>query len=1121
MTEETYDGSSSSATTDSDVDAALRLAFLSGLDAAGDAAVIDFAIERTWIEGEAWVGPGSSTEAEVAPLTQDSSTFAAELEATGRYRIRGEIGAGGMGVVLGGLDTKLGREVAVKVLPEPPDGYSRRLERFVEEAQIASQLQHPGIVPIFDVGLLGESRPYFTMQFVKGRDLRSILRARLQPTDDAPSNLGAFRRVCEAMAYAHARGVIHRDLKPSNIMIGDYGEVFVVDWGLAKVVRGGHDELDPTPDPAPSGDLNTVRARASAFQSEVGAVVGTPAYMSPEQARGEIDALDARCDVFSLGAILFEILTNSTPYEGDGSASVKEAAARGDLKSAWARLEASGGDPELVALSRACLAPGRGERLASAGEIATRLRDYTVEREERARRAESDLAAAQARAREERRVRRLTTALAVAVVALVLVAGGVVLWTNHQRQKRIQETTLRVSEAWKTVYRTAESANSSRTPEAWEAAVKALQDVMLAAPIGSDDRVRATARLANANDKLSLARARFKVESHDAATCRRFDELNRDRIRRIPLDELDRRYRVAMIEAGVRREEPPGFLLPKIHGSAIHDRIIAALHEWALVRMVWKTRDWKVLAKTAEIADKNPFRRGVVRAAIDDDVVELRRLLRRSDAGELPAATWEFVANVVAHRHGAATGLEFFRMAWPHHGDNFMLNFGIAYWSQELEPRDLETARAHFAAAVAIEPASVAASYNLGFVLLRLGEFERAEQELRRLPHQDNWRVPYYLGRTYRSLKRTEDALTQFLEAAAAAPDESFPMVGVGDCHRDLGDLRSARDAYRRAFVAEHPMSYAVVQYGRMEVRLGRPAEARRVFRAGLEKFPKDGALHFQLGRTLLTVDRAQGLEHMRLAYEFDPKLGAAAYTLGTVAYLAKRYDEAEGYLRRAVKRRPDDPRSHINYAQVLRGLNRYEEGLTYLERATKLSATTPVEIPLDDYIASCRKEVELERRWKNIVAGRYIPKNAGEWIDVARHLASRSRWLEEARLWKTALGWQPDLATIGPPSYVVRGARVASRAVGDAKVWDSLDASTREKWLTQAVDWLEAEWRNVREAVAAGRRVDLDKTVRYWLNDPWLGRLIESEPVDSWPQPIRERIEGLFDAFEDMLEDR
>ncbi len=292
----------------------------------------------------------------VAPLSNEMPEVRPD-----RYQLFGEIARGGMGAVLKGRDVDLGRDLAVKVLLESHREKPDLVKRFVEEAQIGGQLQHPGIVPVYELGSFADHRPYFTMKLVKGRTLAELLDARSSPADDLPRFLSLFESVAQTMAYAHARGVIHRDLKPSNVMVGSFGEVQVMDWGLAKVLpRGGaaDDLTAPRRErELPASVIRTARSGSDADASEAGSVLGTPGYMAPEQARGEIGDLDERADVFGLGSILCEILTGRPAFVAGEPAERLRRSARGDLADAFARLEGCGCEPELIALARHCLAP--------------------------------------------------------------------------------------------------------------------------------------------------------------------------------------------------------------------------------------------------------------------------------------------------------------------------------------------------------------------------------------------------------------------------------------------------------------------------------------------------------------------------------------------------------------------------------------------------------------------------------------------------------------------------------------------------------------------------------------------------------------------------------------------
>ncbi|MDI1442636.1 serine/threonine-protein kinase [Polyangium sp. 6x1] len=219
-----------------------------------------------------------------------------------RYAPRKLLGRGGMGEVRLCKDAWIGREVARKTLL-PGRGRDAR-ERFLREARVQGQLEHPSIVPVYDIGVREGGEVYFTMKCLRGQTLRQVLKdlaagdERALATYTRHKLLGIFTAVCLAVDFAHARGVLHRDLKPANIMIGDFGEVYVLDWGIARV-RGA---------PEPERSLDVVAAPGLAATQD-GRIVGTLGYMAPEQARGKLDLVDVRSDVYALGAILFEILT--------------------------------------------------------------------------------------------------------------------------------------------------------------------------------------------------------------------------------------------------------------------------------------------------------------------------------------------------------------------------------------------------------------------------------------------------------------------------------------------------------------------------------------------------------------------------------------------------------------------------------------------------------------------------------------------------------------------------------------------------------------------------------------------------------------------------------------------
>ncbi len=689
------------------------------------------------------VGPVPRVLLREGPVTDDRPALAcSEAMPTsagdaGRYQLHGEIARGGMGVVLRGRDVDLGRDVAVKVLLEKHRDSPEMVRRFVEEAQIAGQLQHPGIVPVYELGRLPDDRLYIAMKLIRGRTLAALLESRAEAAEDRPRYLAVFEPLCQAMAYAHSCGVIHRDLKPSNVMVGGFGEVQVMDWGLAKVIdRGGvADEERSLRSHAEAGPVRTLRTGSSADESRAGSVLGTPCYMAPEQARGLLDTLDERADVFGLGAILCEILTGLPPYTGSSGDDVYGQAARADLAGALARLDACGAETELVDLAKSCLAAAPRDRPRDAGVVAAALTLHLAGVQERLRAAELARARAESRAAEERKRRLLMAGLAASVLALVTLGGGVGLWWMQLRAARsdavARAANAAVNEAALLLGRARAADPGDLSP--WSEAARAAQRagaLLARAEIGPDQRREIQELVATVDRE----RERAERRSLDQRTLERLAAIHSDIALHLDFDRADREYGAAYLDYGI---DVAGLAAAdagtRVAAAPIAADLVDALDQWAFVRRVAHPKDpsnARELTAIAKAADPDPWRCRLRDAldlqATDRDLarVQFQDLAATTPAEDLHRESLSRLAYALGELGDIEPATALLRRAQRAHPEDFWINHDLA--RSLLSAGQPEEAARFYEAAVALRPRSELALVGLGEALRAAGRTEEA-----------------------------------------------------------------------------------------------------------------------------------------------------------------------------------------------------------------------------------------------------------------------------------------------------------------------------------------------------------------------------------------------------------
>jgi serine/threonine-protein kinase len=736
----------------------------------------------------------------------------------GRLRLGTEIARGGMGVIFRAIDTTFDRAVAVKVLLNRHRDNGDLIRRFQNEARIAGQLQHPSIVPVFAMGTLADARPFYAMKLVEGKTLEEIL----VPDPGRPPGhdalLAIFQNIAQGVAYAHSRGVAHCDLKPSNVMVGKFGEVQVMDWGIAE--RLG---VDPS------------RETAQEFSNRPTAP-GTPGYMAPELFITPQPPRDERADVFALGSILCEILTGAPAYHGDSSKEVLERARRGEIAEAIDRLKTSAAAPELIALTCDCLAPERDDRPPNAGAVAMRIAHYREHVAERLRQAELAEVEARARASEERKRRRLQGVMAALTLALAMVVGvSYYAWEKRQRERE-SSAALVVRE------------------------LSAIRDLAAADPSGDPGQW--------ANAKATVARALPLIAEAPPLQRKLVSDLERDieqhqkqaEADRALLDDLElARFRthdfefataLAMYKSAWQKANfdvwrgNPAEIGRAVFSRPLHVReaIVAGLDSWAIFASNLKNPDAAGEApshlafRAAEAADPDPTRNAMRHAFASGDFPTIVALTRSVDPKRESTTSLSLMASMLLAGAQVAPATDLLRKARGAHPDDFWINNNLALVLSfrtntadealiyatvcvALRPtsatahlrraaifdlkQNLAEAEPEYREALRLRPDYGPAHGRLAMMLaFSLGRHAEAVDEYRRAKAlQPDRAVPLnrLMVHSLTQLKRFDEVVALHEEIARAAPRDAMPWLEIARVRIQQGDPASATIALERA----------------------------------------------------------------------------------------------------------------------------------------------------------------------------------------------------------------------------------------------------------------------------------------------------------------------------------
>jgi tetratricopeptide (TPR) repeat protein len=847
--------------------------------------------------------PSPSPDPARSPAPAPEESLPAEL---GRYQIEGEIARGGIGIVLRAHDSAFHRTVALKILQQH-QASPNAAQRFLEEAQVLGQLQHPGIPPVHDLGELPDGRPFFAMKLIKGRTLAELLKERPSPSHELPRFLAIFGQLCQAVAYAHSRGILHRDLKPSNVMVGAFGEVQVMDWGLAKVL--GQERAPATAIEAEeSSTIYTVRTSGLDLSTQAGVVMGTPAYMSPEQARGQVDELDERCDVFGLGAVLCVLLTGQPPYVGP-KVEVRRQAAHAELADAYGRLERCGADAELVALAKACLAPERAQRPRQAGEVAEAMAAYQAQVQERLRRAELERAQAQVKVAEERKRRRLGLALALALLVLLAGVGAVAYWYQQERQARraqaeggvrlnLKEATVLGERAWTLI----------DNPPSW----KTTLDAAVAAVQRAEAIVEQEPELVGGElaQEVAQVQARLLADERDRKLLAAFDQAREEQSL---LDASGKRLKWAesytLLKGALQKYGlPVGGSTPERAAALLRGRPpVVRRHLAAVLQECWRLapkagepqqRGWLVAVLAA--ADGDGWRQQVRQTLAAEDWARLGHLLGQAEAARQHPSFLVGLA-LALPAAGPTSSVGLLRRAQQQHPGDFWVNVELASALYEgVFPRAqarparaeelplVQEAVVYYTTAVALRPGNAPAHHNLGLAL-------KAQEDVK-------------------------GAIASYQKALELDPKYVHAHTDLGWALYEQGDFKGAIACYKKAIDLDPKDPPAHNNLGVALYAQGDVNGAISCYRKALELDPRYAAVHNNLGNALQAQGDVKGaIACYQKALALDPRYATAYTNLGWVLHDQKDLKGAMACYRKALELDPKDARAHTNFGHALK----------------------------------------------------------------------------------------------------------------------------------------------------------------------------------------------------------
>jgi serine/threonine-protein kinase len=772
--------------------------------------------------------------------------------------------------------------------------------------------------------------------------------------------------------------------------------------------------------------------------------MGTPAYMAPEQARGETDRIDERADVFALGSILCEVLTGEPAFLGRSSGEILRKAALGDTADALARLDACGADAELIAIARDCLAREAEDRPRHAGAVAERVTSYLAGVQDRLRAAELARAAESARAEEavgraraERRARRFQVRLAASLLVLTTAGGLSFTYLLQQRQRREARFAQVLAEA--TALRD-KALRQPGEPAAWRDALAALER---AEGQGPEDRIAALR---------GEIRAGLDQAERDARLRQQLVEIRANQ-QDAGVEGTDAAYAAAFTAADLDLEalEPAEFARRlRRQGEPAAIELSAFLDDWSDVRRQARrpVAAWRRPLEAARRADPEPYRdrlRAILLAEDRKSQVEaLKALAAAPEAAELPAPTAVLLGTILFHLGQGEAAVALLRTAAGRFPGDVWVNYALATALDSLRPAAREEAVRYYTAARALRPET---AHELAHLLERMGRGGEAEAVFRDLTE----RRPEKPGH----LARLGHHLMEGGRSADAAPVLDRAVAAASAAIRLKPD-----DAW-----AHYNLGLALVGQGKV-------AEAIVAFRAAIRLKPDLAQAHYNLGNALFAQGKVpEALAEFRHAIRLKPDFADAHTSLGYALGEQGKVPEAIAAYREAIRLKPDLPGAHHTLGHALQSQGELAEALTAFRRAAEVTRPGSHDAEeIREHIRAIERQIPLAGRLPGVLDGKDQPASPAERLDFARLCSGLKRYAAAARLWDDAFAADPRLAEDLKAADRYNAACAAARAgAGQGEQPPSLAERERARWRKQAVAWLRSDLARRAEQARAG----------------------------------------------------